>query len=54
VAINLLQTEQDFSTMSAIENHYSPGKRMTKDWDPRNIEELRDFIENRSAAEAEA
>jgi ATP-dependent RNA helicase DDX19/DBP5 len=54
VAINLLQTEQDFATMSAIENHYSPGKRMTKDWDPRNIEELRDFIENRSAAEAEA
>lgn len=47
MVVNFLQSRQDMDVMSSIELYYSPKKRMTTDWDPRDIEGLKDEFEKR-------
>jgi hypothetical protein len=49
MVINFLESQQDAEVMSEIEMYYSPKRRMTKDWDPNDIEGLKDAIDNRKA-----
>jgi ATP-dependent RNA helicase DDX19/DBP5 len=48
-AISFLEKPQDFAILDAIEQYFSPGKRMTTEWDPNNIEGLSDTILSRPA-----
>ena len=50
MVINFLETQQDAEIMSEIEMYYSPKHRMTTDWDPNDIEGLKDAIDNRKTA----
>jgi ATP-dependent RNA helicase DDX19/DBP5 len=52
MVINFLETQQDAEIMSEIEMYYSPKHRMTTDWDPNDIEGLKDAIDNRKTASA--
>jgi len=47
MVVNFLQSRQDMEVMSQIELYYSPKKRMTCDWNPSDIEGLRDAFEKR-------
>ena len=47
MVVNFLQSRQDMEVMSQIELYYSPKKRMTCDWNPADIEGLRDEFEKR-------
>lgn len=47
MVLNFLETQQDAEVMSEIEMYYSPKRRMTTDWDPNDIEGLKDMIDSR-------
>ena len=40
IAINFLENEQDAAWLEAIEHHYCPGKRLSTEWDPNDMEAL--------------
>ena len=46
-AINFLETQADFAILEAIEQVYSPEKRMTTEWDPTDISGLEIAIKDR-------
>lgn len=52
MVINFLETQQDAEVMSEIEMYYSPKHRMTTDWDPNDIEGLKDAVDNRKTVSA--
>lgn len=43
-AINFLASDQDAQWLEAIEHHYCPGKRVSTEWDARDIEQLSETI----------
>ena len=47
MVVNFLQSKQDMEVMEYIERYYSPNKRMTCNWDPKDIEGLRDAFSKR-------
>ena len=50
LAITLLESEQDFRDLMAIENEYSPGKSMTTEWAPEDIAGLKPAAQASNAA----
>jgi ATP-dependent RNA helicase DDX19/DBP5 len=47
MVVNFLQSKQDEEVMYSIEKYYSPKQRMTCNWDPNDIEGLRDEFSKR-------
>ena len=50
LAITLIETEQDYKDLMAIENEYSPGKPMTTEWPAANIADLKPAAAKSDAA----
>ena len=46
-AINFIKTADDERMLNQIERYYRPSKRITTDWDPNDIEGLKEVIANR-------
>ena len=50
LAITLIESEQDYKDLMAIENEYSPGKAMTTEWPAANIADLKPAAAKSDAA----